>query len=208
MFRGDRPSVSTTPMHRTLARTATVCMLILWGAVAHAEVRPFEPDERVCRPPSSTQQSWLDPAVWGAFAEFTRVCSIGRPGRRAALLLVSVWADTYYAGKPGGTVTVAMPRPILFFPDGRAVGELPVNFPSDPPAELVVRFADWQRGLPHEIRLCVSSPTASGDSMLPPLRYQAATQHYAPATAAGPARRPGDCHRVGHAHPDRLAAPR
>ena len=192
MFCVERRSASVATMLRTTVTVATV--LILSGASAQAEVRPFAPSEHVCKPPTPAQQAWLDAAVWGSFSASIRACSIGRRGAPAALLLVSVWADVYYADKPSGTETVAMPKPILFTPNGLAVAELPVNFPSDPPAELIVRFADWRRGLPREIRLCVSSPTASGDSVLPALRYQPATQRYAPITTADAARQPGDCH--------------
>jgi hypothetical protein len=75
--------------------------------------------------------------------------------------------------------TVAMPAPLLFTPGGRLVGELPSNFPSDPPADLRVDFADWKRGLPFRIDLCVSSPGASGGQWLKPLHCLAEVARYA-----------------------------
>jgi hypothetical protein len=149
--------------------------------------------QRVGKRPVRAQLDWLDASAWEPFSEYIRVCTVRNGTSPAALPLISVWADLYYSSKPDGTETVVMPRPLLFTPKGKQVGELPVNFPTDPPVELVLHFADWRNGFPYEINLCVASPTASGDQALSPLRYFTATQHYQQVAGTGAATRSGDC---------------
>jgi len=172
----------------------TIAVLaLLAGGCAHACGKTFVADSNVCKRPVRAQLDWLDTSAWEPFSEYIRVCTVRNGASPTALLLISVWADLYYAGKPAGTETVDMPKPLLFTPKGKRVGELPVNFPTDPPADLVLHFADWRKGFPHEIRLCVASSTASGDQALAPLRYLPATEHYEQVTGTGAAERSGDC---------------
>lgn len=177
--------------HRVII-TITV-LTLLAGACAQAAGKPFVADENVCKRPVQAELDWLDASAWEPFSEYIRVCTVRNGTSPAVLRLISVWADLYYSDKPAGTETVAMPRPLLFTPKGKRVGELPVNFPTDPPAELVLHFTDWRKGFPYEIRLCVVSPTASGDQALAPLRYLPATQHYEQVTSPGAPARSGDC---------------
>lgn len=167
-------------------------MTFLIGGCAKAAGKPFVASEEICKRPSRAELDWLDVSVWVPFTEYIRVCKIQNGKAPPALLLISVWADLYYTDKPAGTETITMPKPLLFMPNGYKVGELPVNFPSDPPSELVIRFTNWQRGLPNEIRLCVSAPTASGDQTLQPLKYIPANQHY--EQVLGATKLSGDCH--------------
>lgn len=154
---------------------------------------PFHPDAATCKPPTATQSASL-PAEWTPFARAVRVCGIREGAKPAGLLVVSVWADAWYAPMPNGTTDVAMPRPLLLAPDGRVLGTLPANFPDDPPASLRLRFADWHDGLPAEIRMCLSSPTPAGDQPLAPLRWQAATHRYEKAGADPAAGAKDECH--------------
>src|SRR5262249_40261983 len=108
------------------------------GESAYAAGKAFVADENVCKRPADIQLAWLDASAWGPFTEYIRVCSVRSGKSPITLLLVSVWADLYYSDKPVGSETVVMPKPLLFTPKGRRVGELPVNFPTDPPAELVL----------------------------------------------------------------------
>ena len=176
--------------HRLIISVAVLTLLAYESA--HASGKAFVADEKVCKAPTRAQLDWLDASVWAPFSEYVRVCSISSAKSPPPLLLISVWADLYYSDKPSGAETVAMPKPLLFTPKGKQVGELPVNFPTDPPSELVLRFSDWRKGFPYEIRLCVASPTASGDQALSPLRYVPAAQRYEQA-ANGAAARSGDC---------------
>lgn len=170
---------------------STIASTLLAGGGAQASGSAFVADEKVCKRPTPAELSWLD-AAWKPFTGYIRVCPVRGGPSAPALLLISVWADLYYSKKPAGTETVAMPKPLLFNPQGKQLGELPVNFPSDPPAELLLHFDDWHKGLPYQIRLCVSSPTASGDQRLPPLRYSPATQRYEQTSGTGAAK-PDDC---------------
>lgn len=87
------------------------------------------------------------------------------------MLLISVWADRYYAGQPGTPEVTPLPKPMLFSPDGRSLGTLPYNFPDDPPQALEVTFTRWINDFPHRIELFLSDPAALGDRALPPLDW-------------------------------------
>lgn len=181
-------------MTRLRITLASACAaLTMAGVDAHGAAAAYQPGERDCLPPTAAQQSWLDSSEWSAFAGSVRVCAVRQARSSApALLIVSVWPERYYADKPSGTLTVAMPKPLLFSGTGAPLGVLPANFPDDPPAELVLRFTRWQRGLPQQISLCLSSPAAGGDSWLAPLRYDRSARRYVPAPQAS--RQSGDCH--------------
>lgn len=150
----------------------------LVGACAQAGVTPYAANAELCQPPTPVQRQWLQADDWKPFEPFVRVCTVLDNKGAAALLVVSVWADLYYADKPAGSTTVQMPKPLLLLPNGRKVGELPSNFPSDPPAELVIRFTQWTHDLPSTIELSLATPTASGDQTLAPLKYNPAQQRY------------------------------
>jgi hypothetical protein len=181
-----------TPVTRLLSGLLALSLAGLAAASA-ADGAVVVLAQRSCKPPTAAQQAWLDDA-WKPFAAFIRFCPVARASSRPVLLLASVWADPYYDSQPSGAQTVVMPAPLLFSPEGRRVGELPSNFPSDPPAELRVEFADWKQGYPLRIDLCVSSPTASGDQWLKPLRYQADAGRYAAGEDASGLPQRKHCH--------------
>jgi hypothetical protein len=134
---------------------------------------PYKADSANCRPATPPQLAWLDGPAWARFAPYVRVCDVRQGRGPVAMLIASVWEEAYYADQPDNAPQVEMPLPQLFAPDGRKLGELPHNFPTDAPAELQLRFADWANGLPGEIRLCVITPTTGGNFALAPLRIGA-----------------------------------
>lgn len=139
--------------------------------------RAFTPTPKVCKKPTSVQVKWLT-EEWDNFLPFVRVCPIINKQKETVMLVVSVWADLFYSGKPQGFVDVSMPLPLLFLPQGRLVGRLPMNYPDDPPNELVVTFGNWRRGFPEKIDLLVKSPTPSGDQVVPSLLWNTETRSY------------------------------
>lgn len=140
---------------------------------ASPAVRPYVADDAHCRRATPAQLAWLADPAWGGFAPSVRVCEVRQGSAPAALLIASVWEQDYYADKPDNTVQVQMPLPLLLAPDGRRLGELPQNFPTDAPAELQLRFANWKAGLPGEIRMCVITPTTGGNFAMAPLHLAA-----------------------------------
>lgn len=177
------------------AATWALALAAVFGdASAAVGTDAYVAGEALCKRPTPIQMAWLVAPAWSRFAEFIRVCKVSRAkDAKPAVLLFSVWADELYAKEPAGAETVAMPRPVLFSPAGRKLGELPANFPSDPPSELLIAFREWRHGMPQEIALCIRTPTASGDQALPSLRYSASIRQYR-QLAAFPSKRPGDCH--------------
>ena len=77
---------------------------------------------------------------------------------------------------------IKMPKPLLYSLQHTVIGELPLNFPDDPPAELHIRFADWRNGFPNLIKLYVQDPAAAGNRDLAPMRWDAAARRYTAAT--------------------------
>jgi hypothetical protein len=133
-----------------------------------------------CTPLAAAQQEWLT-ADWQPYLAYTRACPVRNSKREIVLLLVSVHADLYYKAQPGQSVSaVKMPNPLLFLPSGEVVGSLPYNFPDDPPAELRVTFAQWERDFPERIELYLTDPRAGGDRSLPPLHWESSQQKYLP----------------------------
>jgi hypothetical protein len=72
-----------------------------------------------------------------------------------------------------------MPKPMLFTPSGKNVGELQMNYPEDPPHELMAVFKNWVHGFPQRVELRIKSPTASGGQRLAPLIWNQASGKYA-----------------------------
>jgi hypothetical protein len=130
-----------------------------------------------CKAPTPAQTLWLG-SEWAKFLPSVRVCPVHHEHAKTTLLIVSVWAAIYYADKPSGTETVRMPAPLIFTADGKIIGALPMNYPDDPPNTLVLSFRDWKDDYPHRIEMKVSSPTASGDQVLPPLVWDEAKSNY------------------------------
>lgn len=156
-----------------MALTAVACCLASSSLAAQPLVKL---NPQTCRPLPAEQMAWLG-AEWTPYQAFTKFCEV-KYGKSAALYLVSVWADDFYATKPASDPAVKFPKPILAGPDGMKFGELPMNFPRDPPRTLSVTFARWTGGFPHEIRLWVEDPTVVGDHSLRPLEWDATSQTF------------------------------
>lgn len=152
----------------------------------------FVPTQKTCQPLTAAQRAWIGGRPdWSNHLAHVRACTVRNAAGAPALLVVSVWADSLYAATPGPVTTVALPLPLLFDPTGRELGTLPANFPSDPPAELELRFSQWRDGSPRRIGLCLRTPAAGGDQPLPALHFDPGSGRYA---ATSPATLPGDCH--------------
>jgi hypothetical protein len=169
---------------------STGCSAARDGSPAQA----YTPTAADCGPASAGQRSVLATPDWQKFGDAVRVCAVHAGTQRPQLFIASVWADVWYAAQPNGAETQAMPLPLLLGPGGERLGELPANFPTDPPAQLELRFLNWKAGLPNEIRLCVRSPTAAGDQPLSPLTYRSGLGRYEPAGPAPNASLKDDCH--------------
>lgn len=132
-----------------------------------------------CGTLSAAQQEWLSPE-WRPYLDYTRICPVRNAKREIVLWLVSVHADLYYRAQPGASAAIIkLPNPLLLRSSGEVLGSLPYNFPDDPPAELRVTFAAWDRDFPRKIELFLTDPRASGDRSLPPLLWDDIKKKYA-----------------------------
>jgi hypothetical protein len=153
---------------------ATACASSQTGPRASAQALELDPDS--CRPLPRERQSWLG-AEWKPYLPFVKSCEVRR-GKTAALFVISVWANDYYASLPSSASAVDLPKPILASADGKTLGRLPEVFPRDPPRTLDVTFANWESDFPREIRLRLEDPSVTGDRNLPPLIWDPNTHTY------------------------------
>jgi hypothetical protein len=187
--------------HRKPATVATaLAAAVVLGCAAAPSVgateQAFKPDDQSCRHATPEQLAWLPGNAWKTLASAVRVCSVRRDVKApTGLLIASVWEDDYYATQPNGSTMIEMPPAQLLAPDGRRLGELPKNFPADEAATVKLSFSDWRGNLPAEIRVCVLSPAVAGNYVLPPLRLNAAGDHYgADVGQPSPPTKKDDCH--------------
>lgn len=126
---------------------------------------------------SATQRAGL-PTVWAPFDRDLESYEVHNAAGAVVMRVIAVSAQRSYAREPQGTLTVKMPRPLIVAADGSTVGELPYNYPDDPPFDLRVRFVAWSDGWPQRIELQLTDPTVSGNRALPPLLWDPATRRF------------------------------
>ena len=178
----ERPSGNSVRRLRSAVGRAFALCGALLACTLGAQTHRIVPAERNCHALSATQQAWL-PAPWTPFKDYTRVCAVYDSRGRSVLLLVSVWAQLYYASQKEAVVErIEMPHPLLFLPSGQVAGSLPANFPDDPPASLQVTFANWHADFPQRVKLFLVDPRAAGSQTLPSLRWDATHQSYSLVT--------------------------
>jgi hypothetical protein len=106
------------------------------------------------------------PDEWREFAPEIDECLVSGVDGAVALRLIAVSGQRFYAGKPDGTVTVPMPKPLILAATGAPVGRLAYNYPDDPPFASKLSFKDWRGGIPRQIVIAVKDPTVTGDHAL------------------------------------------
>jgi hypothetical protein len=169
------------PRHPALALAAAAAIALTLGCAASVDAAPaaraYVADAENCKPASPAQLAWLKDDAWRKYAPYVRACSVRDGHAAAGLLIVSVWEGPYYADQPSGSTEAEMPHPLLFTPDGRPLGELPTNFPSEESSSIALRFAQWKNGLPGEIHVCVKGPQPGGNYSMTPLRLAASGRY-------------------------------
>lgn len=155
-----------------LTAVATVALYLASPSAISGPLVTVRPGD--CIPASRQQKNWLG-SVWVPFQPFVKSCEV-KSGRKTVLYLISVWADDYEAKLPESAPSVKFPKPILLGPAGVVLGELPMNFPRDPPRTLTVTFARWLGGFPHEVRFWVDDPTVLGNHSIPSLEWDAGSR--------------------------------
>jgi hypothetical protein len=157
--------------------TQPTILFLLAVAISAAAPDSFKLSDSQCRPATAAEIKWLAPSP--ELAPYARTCAIPGPGKRPALLLVTVSAERFYKHQPGTQAdAVKLPAARVFFPDGRLAATLPYAFPDDPPIEMSVRFTEWRAaGLPAKIDIDITDPTATGNRRAA-LVWNAATKSY------------------------------
>jgi hypothetical protein len=163
-------------------------ILLAWTAIAAAQPRAGSDQKAIvhlnpetCGTVPSDKRSWL-PEAWQPFQAFVKLCPVARD-EVPAFYVMSIWADDYYRAQPEDAPAVKFPKPLLFRPDGKNIGELPAVFPRDPPRTLDPIFLNWSKNFPHEIKLWLQDPAVLGDRYLPPLTWDEAAGRFAQRAA-------------------------
>jgi hypothetical protein len=170
---------STEP--RGLSGVAYAAALALLACISNSSAIAAELKSAQCRIAGDVILQGL-PAEWQPFRKFVMDCPVRSPAGSRALSVIAVSAERYYRQLPSGATMVKMPKPLLYSRQRTIIGELPLNFPDDPPAELHVTFTDWHGGFPNLIKLHVQDPAAAGNRDLAPLHWDAAAQRYTATT--------------------------
>lgn len=164
-----------------LSAGALAAALALFVGVSSPSAAAAELNPAQCRNAGDAVLQRL-PAEWQPFRKFVMECPVRSPEGSRALSLIAVSAERYYRQLPSGASVIKMPKPLLHSRQHAVIGELPLNFPDDPPAELHITFSDWHLGFPNLIKLHVLDPAAGGNRDLAPLRWDTAAQRYTAVT--------------------------
>jgi hypothetical protein len=164
-----------------LSAGASAAVLALFVCVSSPSAIAAELNSAHCRSAGDVILQGL-PAQWQSFRKFVMDCPVRSPEGSRALSLIAVSAERYYRQLPSGASIIKMPKPLLYSRQHTIIGELPLNFPDDPPAELHITFSDWHHGFPNLIKLHVLDPAAAGNRDLAPLHWDAAVQRYTAVT--------------------------
>jgi len=97
---------------------------------------PVEPTRKLepasCHKPEAGETGRLSKS-WAGFLPYVRACNVKNDRAETVITVLTIFATEYYDKLPSRAETVEMPKPILFNTSGNEVGNLPYNFPDDPP---------------------------------------------------------------------------
>jgi hypothetical protein len=117
-------------------------------------------------------------AEWQRFAAHIHACVVIDPRGMPALEILAVSAQSFYSAQPPQSMTVNLPRPAILLPGGQLAGQLPYNYPDDPPWTTTLAFSRWQAGLPERIAMRVHGRAVAGDHDVV-LQWDVAARRYA-----------------------------
>ena len=161
-----------------MTRPLRLILLAVAPLLAGAAPYAVQLDARRCHPLAPRQIAELGPA-WVALARFAQRCPVHGPNGRLALSVDTIRLDRAHAVDYFATHTVeSVPTPILRDAAGTPIGEFLENFPEDPPGRMLIHFADWRRGFPHEIRLYQAGESALAPHPEPSMRWNPRVRRY------------------------------
>jgi hypothetical protein len=152
-----------------------VVSMAFGSAVVAAEQGAIQPGP--CTPASVDALQVLS-EDWAPFRRYVVECIAQQPGEAPAIRIIAVNVDAYYAAVQPADTTARIPRPLLVDRVMKIVGRLGANYPSDGPADTVVRFSDWREGWPWLVTTRIESVSVSRSRALPPLRWNGPAHRY------------------------------
>ena len=151
-------------------------LLIITSASYGNEYKGYiklNPDE--CVPLSKEVVISQLPADWHHSAGFVKICQLKQKKTTATpVSIISIWVLDYYDAKfppPATRKGEKFPLPIVVDNEFHTLGQLPQQYPDDPPRELNIYYSEFQAGTMSEILIDVYNPAVSGDYYYAPFRW-------------------------------------
>jgi hypothetical protein len=122
------------------------------------------------------------PQEWHKYADFMKICKLEDKNKSdAKVSIISVWVLDYFNTKfppPARHIWENFPLPLIVDNNLNQIGQLPEQYPDDPPRELDVSYGKQFQGIPTEIRVDVYNPAVGGDYFYAPLKWNRKTGRY------------------------------
>ena len=121
------------------------------------------------------------PDQWQRYGDFVKICRLRDAKSNARASIVSIWVLDYYNAKfpaPTPRVWEEFPLPLIVDEDFKPVGQLPENYPDDPPRELEIYYSKKVSDAPPQIRVKVYNPAVTGDYSYPPMIWNKKNKRY------------------------------
>ena len=122
------------------------------------------------------------PIEWSKYTDFIKICKLKNKNSSAAQTsIISIWVLDYYNARflsPTLRKEEKFPAPVIVDIKNNIIGQLPQQFPDDPPRELDVFYQKYDGDLSAEILIDVYNPAVSGDYYYTPLKWNINNRRY------------------------------
>jgi hypothetical protein len=141
-------------------------------AMEYKGFKLLNPDECV---PLDNKLAFQLPAEWHKYADFIKICKLKeKEPTDAKVSIISIWVLEYFNTRfppPARHIWENFPLPLIVDREFKQIGQLPEQYPDDPPRELDIYFGKQQMGIATEIRIDVYNPAVSCDYYYAPLKW-------------------------------------
>lgn len=122
------------------------------------------------------------PAYWHKYSSFIKICKLKqRAATTAPVSIISIWVLEYYDTRfppPATHISESFPLPIVVNDKLRPIGQLPQQYPDDPPRELDIYYRETLVGIPSDVLIDVYNPAVNGDYYYAPLKWNPKSERY------------------------------
>lgn len=155
---------------RTCLALAVAALAAFAALTPAGAAKPLSVSPQACVS-ASAQAAAVVAVSWKRFLPYVKTCAVKDGQGRLLVQILAVDVDAFYSKQTVREPLLAIPRPLLLDNRFATIGSLGANYPSDGPADTVVRFSHFVRGWPTLVTITVSSVSVAGDKVLPPLHW-------------------------------------